>query len=129
LSATPTSTENLIIIELQMPASHFASGDLCSLDLGMSYVGSPRPADLYVLLDIYGDFWSYPSWQHISLGLDYEEVDVPPGTSSLNLIPEFTLPPVPPAGPLYFYAAMFEPETLSLDTLVSNGAVFEFHLE
>jgi len=38
------------------------------------------------------------------------------------------MPPVSPAGPLYFYAAMFEPGTLSLETLVSNGAVYEFWL-
>jgi len=34
-----------------------------------------------------------------------------------------------PAGPLYFYAALFEPGTLSLETLVSNGAAYEFRLE
>ena len=39
-----------------------------------------------------------------------------------------TMPQVSPAGPFHFYAAMFEPGTLSLETLVSNGAVWEFHL-
>ena len=33
-----------------------------------------------------------------------------------------------PAGPLYFYAALFEPGTLSPETLASNGAVYEFWL-
>jgi len=36
---------------------------------------------------------------------------------------------VSPFGPLFFYAAMFEKGTLSLDTLASNGAVWEFSLE
>ena len=51
------------------------------------------------------------------------------GDSSLSLIPGFQMPPVSPAGPLYFYGAMFEPGTLSLETLVSNGSVWEFSLE
>jgi hypothetical protein len=45
------------------------------------------------------------------------------------LIPEFTTPAVSPAGPFIFYAAMFEPGTLSLETLVSDVAMWEFFLE
>jgi hypothetical protein len=112
-----------------MPASHFASGDLCALDLESTNAGCQQTTDLYVLLDVYGDFWSYPSWQHISKGLDYEQMAVPIGEVTIPLIPEFTMPPVSPAGALYFYAAMFEPGTLSLETLVSNGSLWEFYLE
>ena len=63
------------------------------------------------------------------MGLDYAAVMVLTGDSSLTLIPSFIVPAVSPCGPLYFYAAMFEPGTLSLETLVSNGAVWEFSLE
>ena len=112
-----------------MPGSTFAQGSTCSLDLDVTNPGNSRNVDLYVLLDVYGDFWSYPSWQHISEGLDYETQSVLPGGHELELIPEFTMPAVSATGPLYFYAAMFEPGTLSLETLVSNGAVWEFHLQ
>jgi len=45
-----------------------------------------------------------------------------------HLIPEFTMPAVPPCGPLCFFAALFETGTLDLGHLASNGAVWEFYL-
>jgi hypothetical protein len=39
------------------------------------------------------------------------------------------MPAVSPCGPLYFYAALFEPGSLSLVTLVSNGSSWQFRLE
>ena len=118
-----------ISISLLMPDDTFSEGDLCSLNLQVSNPGAEQEVDLYLLLDVFGDFWSYPSWQHISAGLDHQAVTVPAGESTLELIPQFAMPAVSPAGPLYFYAAMFVPGTLSLETLVSNGAVIEFFLE
>jgi hypothetical protein len=111
-----------------MPATAFAEGDPCALDLEISNLDAARDADLYVLLDVFGVYWCYPSWQPLDVGLDYEAVTVPTGDSSLTLIAAFTMPAVSPLGPLYFYAALFEPGTLSLETLVSNGAVYEFSL-
>ena len=61
--------------------------------------------------------------------MDYAAVMVLTGDSSLALIPCFTMPAVSPVGLLSFYAAMFEPGTLSVETLVSNGAAYEFALE
>ena len=112
-----------------MPATTFAEGDPCGLDLAISNDGTTQSADLYVLLDVFGAYWSYPSWQALDAGIDFEAVTVTAGDSSLTLISSFTMPAVSPCGPLYFYAAMFAPGTLSLETLVSNGAVWEFHLE
>ena len=111
-----------------MPAEQFGGGDACYLMLFAANAGATQSADLYVLLDVFGAYWSYPSWQPLDVGLDYEAITVPAGDSSVTLIPEFTMPAVSPCGPLYFYAAMFEPGTLSLETLVSNGAVCEFSL-
>ena len=79
-------------------------------------------------MDVFGELWSYPGWRHVSEVLDSESWLVIRGGQQINLIPEFTMPPVSPTGPLYFYAAMFEPGMLSLETLVSNGAVWEFRL-
>ena len=118
-----------IEITLWMPATTFAEGDPCLLDLQIENLGAPRPADLYVLLDVFGAYWCYPSWQPLDAGIDYQTITVPGGSSTLTLIPDFTMPAVSSIGPLYFYAAMFEPGTLSLDTLVSNGAVWGFSLD
>jgi len=60
----------------------------------------------------------------------FNRQDIPTGADlTLNIVPEFTVPAVSPIGPLYFYAGMFEPGTLAVETLVSNGAVYEFWLE
>ena len=111
-----------------MPASAFGEGDVCYLDLLTNNPGEPQAVDLYALLEVSGSYWCYPSWAPLATGLDYSPVTVAEGLDALHLIPGFVVPPVSPAGPLYFYAAMFEPGTLSLDTLVSNGAVWEFRL-
>ena len=111
-----------------MPALHYAEGDTCGLILRVSNPGSDREADLYVLLDVYGDYWSYPSWQPLDPGLDHSTVSVTHGESELTLIEAFTMPAVSPAGPLYFYAALFEVDTLALETLISNGAACTFWL-
>jgi len=112
-----------------MPGTTFGEGDPCALDLDCVNPGAERPADLYVLLDVLGEFWSYPSWQPLDAGLDHQALTIPSGSSSRSLIPEFTMPAVGPLEPLYFYAALFEPDTLSLETMVSNAAAWQFSLE
>jgi hypothetical protein len=84
--------------------------------------------DLVVLLEVADNYWSYPGWQSIEQGIGREAVALEEGLGVFRLIETFAMPPVSPAGPLYFYAGLFEPGTLSLDTLVSNGAVWEFWL-
>jgi hypothetical protein len=64
------------------------------------------------------------------MGLDYQPVTALGGESfTLYLIPQFTMPPIMPAGPFYFYAAMFDAGYLDLDHLASNGSSWEFNFE
>jgi hypothetical protein len=63
-------------------------------------------------------------------GIDYQALTITQGEEvTKEIIPEFTMPAVSAAGPLHFYAAMFQHGYLDLDHLVSNGAVWEFSLE
>jgi hypothetical protein len=118
-----------LTIALLMPADHYAEGDPCWLDLQVQNPGSERLVDLYVLLDVLGQYFAYPSWAEVGEHIAFNRQDIPTGADlTLNIVPEFTVPAVSPIGPLYFYAALFEPGTLSLQTLVSNGAVSEFSL-
>jgi hypothetical protein len=113
-----------------MPGHRFGEGDACSLSLLVSNPGTEQAVDLYLLLDVYGSYWSYPSWQPLASGPDWESRVVDSGADdSWPLISEFIMPQVSPSGPLFFYAAMFRPQELSLDALVSNGAIWEFSLE
>jgi predicted outer membrane repeat protein len=127
-SVTPsaTGTPTAITIALQMPANAFGEGDECWLNLQVTNDGAARDADLYVLLDVFGSYFSYPSWRPLAEGLDHGTLTVTSGSTTEGLIPSFTMPAVPPAGPFYFYAALFEQGQLGLDYLVSNGAAWDF---
>ena len=113
-----------------MPAESFGAGDQCQLQLKIVNEGPARVVDLYILLDVFGAYWSYPSWVPLNDGLDYATTTVEAGLDAeWEIIPAFIMPAVSPAGPLYFYAAMFAVGELDLDHLVSNGAVYTFYLE
>jgi len=127
VSATPTVS--MLEIGLWMPDTHFDTGSSCRLDLEVLNPGAVHSVDLYILLDVLGDFWSYPSWVNVGQGLDFQNHVVAAGADETwPIIPEFTMPQVASFGPIFFYAAMFEEGTLSLDTLASNGSVYEFYL-
>ena len=129
-TATPTSGPMEITIELQMPAVSFGTGDECGLDLAITNPGAPQDADLYVLMEVFGEYWSYPTWISLNDGLDYETVSVATGTNPLmELLPMFQMPGVSAAGPFYFYGVMFQPGTLDVLTMSSNVSVYEFYLE
>ena len=130
LSPTPAQTPMNLEIELTMPKKSFSGGDDCWLKLLMINPGSQRTADLYVLLSVLDEYWSYPSWISLTDGIDSETVTVVFGSNEpKELIAPFEMPTVSPFGPIQFYAAMFEPDTISVDTLISNVPVFAFYLE
>lgn len=129
-TATPTAGPGELEITLIMPSGTFSTGDTCGLDLRMVNPGAQRSADLYVLFDVFGQFWSYPGWKPLEQGLGFEAVALAAGADETRmLIPSFPMPAVSPAGPLYFYAAVFDPGTLSAETLAGNVSAFEFYLE
>ncbi len=124
----PQGGGGLVDIELEMPATAFGEGDPCGLTLGMQNPGGMMTADLYVLLDVAGQFFSYPAWQAIGNGLSHETISIPAGVSSKTIIPDFIMPAVSPFGPMHFYAALFTPGLLGIDALISDVATFDFSL-
>jgi len=81
-------------------------------------------------LEVFGNYWCYPGWQSLTDQLDWETMNLPAGHSEvLHVIDPFNMPPVSTAGPLYFYAAMFNQGQLDLSNLVSNIASWEFFLQ
>ena len=86
------------------------SGDQFKLDLHLISGGSPA-ADIFVLLDVYGAYWFWPSWSEIA---DYETMTVSPGVTSMNLF-DFTWPVVEgSAGNLFFWAGAVSSGTADL---------------
>ena len=110
--------------QFDAPGEVFHGGDTCWVDLETTNAGPEQEVDLYILLHVLGQYWSYPSWQSLDAGLDHADVLVPANSQDvLHLIPEFSVPPVAIPETIYFYAAMFEDGWLDLDHLASNGAV------
>jgi hypothetical protein len=117
------------VITLRLPNDLFHTGDTFQLDLDIDNPGPPVAADLYVLLQVFSEFWFYPSWRPLDEGLDFQAVTYDTGQSTMSIIPPFTLPDVSPGGPFYFHTASFEPGALDLDHLVAAVDSVEFRFE
>lgn len=117
-----------INISLYMGQSRFGAGDTCQLFLDLINTGSTQTADMYILLEVYNEYFTYPDWNAIQDGLGYARRTVEQGFSSLEIISPFTMPTVPDAGPFYFYGIMFEPEHLDMAFSISNLTRCEFYL-
>lgn len=66
-------------------------------------------ADVWILLDVYGDYWFYPDWLHVSDGVDFKEgVNVMPGSMYTETVLNFPWPAqAGNAEGLYFWGAAF----------------------
>lgn len=118
-------------LSLLMPATSFGTGSTCWLDLDFDNPGETQDLDLYILMEVYGQYFCYPSWQDLDeAGLDHDDMFVPGGyQDTIHVIPEFAMPAVTPAGPFAFYAVMFDDGMLSEATMASNVSVWTFSLE
>jgi hypothetical protein len=72
-------------------------------------------SDAYLLLDVYGNFWCWPSWQTLDTGIDKKTISVDAESSYHEEVLEFDWPSgVGSADQLFFYGAIFAPGTFDL---------------
>ncbi len=95
-------------VTLTMPAFEFAPGDVCYLFAGLGNVSEAiTDVPFFVLLDVFGTFYSAPEWKSIDESLSWYEVDLPTGYLDMRIIPVFTWPEgTGTASGLMFYGAM-----------------------
>jgi hypothetical protein len=122
------TTEEDLVIDLRLNQTTYAAGDAFSVDLDIVNPGLARAADLYVLLDVYNQYWFFPRWIQ---SLDYYCLEILAlDNFTLPIIPAVILPsPLGSGGPFYFHAAAFEPGTPSVATLTSNTDSESFTFE
>jgi len=98
---TPTNTPGPgggPFLELQLPQLFFRPGDYFRLDLSMRNTSAAAfdGLNLFVLLDVYGDFYFWPSWIRYFppdyLGINYQVVTIPPGERRMAIIDPFAWP-------------------------------------
>ncbi len=127
---TASFGEGIFSLDFEIPANEFREGDTFFLNLNAGNSSETAvETDLYVLLDVYGEFFAYPTWLNIGEGLPKTELSLSPvSLETMNIMPSFTMPAVPDSGPYYFYCAAFEPGTLAGDTIMGNVDIAEFYL-
>lgn len=110
-TATPDPCINLGVT-LEMPDIFFEAGDPVYLratvtnQSSMTITGFP----LFVLLDVFGEYWAAPSWKPVVEGLDYYSLDFPPGETIVDPISEFAWPEGAGSGQgIIFWGAVTNP--------------------
>ncbi|MBN2056757.1 M28 family peptidase [bacterium] len=114
-SATPVRTQppgpGAVTLRLIMNAAEYHGGQSLRLDCRIENGGTPHQVDLYIALDVYGQYFFYPGW---NLMVDYRQLPLPTGTWQERIL-DLTLPlPLTPAGPFTFWSVLTEPETIEV---------------
>ncbi len=86
-------------------------------------------ASVVFFLDVYGQYWFWDDWTHFdpesATGFDFVRMDVPPGTTEIDVVPSCVFPdlgPVPIEG-LRFWGAMLSPD---VSTILGSHAMAEW---
>lgn len=108
----PAATASLGVI-LDMPQEFYSPGELFYLEARLI---NPGPAvhqtALFVILDVYGDLWFWPSWTRFPPELDFDWTPLNHGITPISIIEEFSWPDTgsDEAAGLVFWGAMLNDE-------------------
>ncbi len=100
-------------IKLEMPSHTFKTGDLCYLWMFVCNLnGDPMTQyPLFLILDVYGDYWFAPSWKSNQEGFDYYISNWPEGLTEFVVIDAFVWPgDIGEASGITFHAAFTDPQ-------------------
>ncbi len=114
VTITPTPTPvGWTGVKLIISGDEFTSGDI--FKLRAQCMGNPGDtiADLYVILDVYGNYWFHPDW---SVPPDYESLNLNENHPVVSFILDFTWPSniQGSADGLCFWGAILDPATSDL---------------
>lgn len=114
---SPTSTQPPTIgLQLILDDLDLTAGEHFNLHFT---IGNPdaesMQCDTYILLDVYGLYWAWPSWSDITTNLDSKSITVPAGSVHAETALEFNWPQgAGSASGLQFIGATFTPGTWDL---------------
>lgn len=91
IDARSTCTE--FGVTVMAPLAMVTPGDMFYVKAEVCNPGTPMmDAPFFALLDVgTGDYWFYPSWAQTP-AIDYAMVDLPTGTTEIDILPSFTWP-------------------------------------
>ncbi len=114
-------------IALAMPAALFTPDDACYLSATLC---NPGPGQLtavpvFVILDVgIGQYWFAPSWTMYPPGVDMYTLNLPVGSTTIDIIPAFVWPTGTGAGgPFTFWGALTDTQ---ITQVIGDMAEFQF---
>jgi Peptidase family C25/Propeptide_C25 len=121
-TATPTEPAGDVSIDLILNQEVFVAGDDFLLTCLCTNPGAEIAADEYIILDVFGLYFFWPSWAPLP---DYRTVEMPAGSSDTQTILSFVWPEgqFGDVSGIYFWAALIDPST---QTLIGNYDMVEF---
>ncbi len=111
-------------ITMTMSKSDFTAGDRFVLDAWLkNSLNAIQPVQLYIALDVYGQFWFYPGWTQ---EVQFAPLNLEPASEQTLRIFDFTWPEVEgSATGLYFWGLLMNPTELSV--ISYDGVQFGYH--
>lgn len=124
-ATTPTSIPETLGVELAMPSHSFTTGEVCWLNVTViNTTGTPvNNAHLFVVLDVYGSYFFWPSWVAYPPEIDSMPINVPE-TVLIHAIEPFMWPTgAGSASGLFFLGALLDS---SITTVYGEIDTWEF---
>lgn len=108
----PSPTPGAVVLDLILNSDYFRPNDLFELLYSIVNPGPALEVELYIILDVYGIYFFYPTWTQ---DLDNELVDLPAYDSTTETVLSFTWPAgAGSANDIMFWGGMLEPGTVNL---------------
>ncbi|MBN2053605.1 aryl-sulfate sulfotransferase [bacterium] len=112
MSPTATMEDGM---RLMLEDDHLDYGDRCYLHFTIGPRLNATEMDVYLLLDVFGEYWCWPEWRPLDEGIDYGTYSLDAWETVAEDVLDFTWPMVEGTGAgLLFYGAAFARDTFDL---------------
>ncbi len=129
-TGNPTPPPAELGVEIDMPSAMYRHGDTFYTNAIVTNPGASLGSlPLFVVLDVYGDYYFWPGWVHYappqSTELDFQYINVDSGVQIVPVLPMFDWPRIegPDVTGLFFYGAILSSD---FSALVGKLGTFEF---
>jgi hypothetical protein len=110
-------------VEISLNQRYYAPGDRFLLTNQVTNPGAAREVDLYIILDVWGEYWFWPSWTQ---SVDHASRSLPPEAAMGETILDFEWPAgAGAADGLIFWSGILDAGTT--DLLDYDSVVFGYH--
>lgn len=117
---SPTPSGGRVEIDIQTNQSNYMPNDHFLLTVTIINRGPAMYVDEYIILEAYGQYWFWPSWEQ---RIDYKRFQLKMYENTTETILDFIWPQVSNSGSATFWAALMVPNGTTEDDLLSYSFV------